>query len=103
MFGNSDHFEENFATPMEAMREEARVRGAARPEVAWINTSFDVWLPNPYYVGAPVPHPEDDPYCRVCDAPASSECVYHDFIDGIEEPAAAPLVASDADPDDIPF
>lgn len=27
---------------------------------AWILTANDMWLPNPFYEGEPVPHPESD-------------------------------------------
>ena len=46
------------ATPTDAMREYAQNVGAERPDEAWISTGYDVWMPNPYYTGAPQPHPE---------------------------------------------
>lgn len=48
------------ATPMDACREYALNVGRDREESAWILTDFDVWMPNPFYSGPPVPHPEDD-------------------------------------------
>jgi len=58
-FDNEDHFTEHLATPGEADREYARNYGADHPEQAWILSDRDVWYPNPSYVGAPKPHPED--------------------------------------------
>lgn len=59
MFDNEDHFTEHLATQGEADREYARNVGAENPQRAWILSDRDVWYSNPYYVGAPVPHPED--------------------------------------------
>ena len=42
----------------DALREYARNHGADQPDVAWILTPFDVWLPNPSYSGPRVRHPE---------------------------------------------
>jgi len=51
------------ATTVEmADREVARYMGAEDPERPWILTDRDVWYPNPFYVGPPVPHSEDDYY-----------------------------------------
>jgi hypothetical protein len=33
--------------------------GRDRPEHAWILSDRDVWYPNPFYKGPPMPHPED--------------------------------------------
>ena len=38
---------------------EARELGALRPDCAWIVTNRDVTHANPYYVGPPVPHPDE--------------------------------------------
>jgi hypothetical protein len=51
-----------WAKPADAMREFARNTGSDRPEVAWILTDYDVFVPNPHYVGPRVPHPEDEVY-----------------------------------------
>jgi hypothetical protein len=45
---------------MDACREEAHNIGMERPEQPWILTDRDVFLPNPFYNGPPVPHPELD-------------------------------------------
>lgn len=49
------------ATMQDAVREWVLVVGADRPDQAWVLHDYDVWVKNPYYHGAPVPHPEDDP------------------------------------------
>jgi hypothetical protein len=38
----------------------ARHAGTQRPEQAWILSDRDVWYRNPFYRGAPQPHPEAD-------------------------------------------
>lgn len=50
------------ATEYESMVEFARNAGADDPARAWILTPQDVWMKNPHYSGAPVPHPEDYGY-----------------------------------------
>jgi len=47
------------ATPRDAMREYADWVGAESPDVPWILTDYDVWVPNPHYHGPAVPHPEE--------------------------------------------
>ena len=63
-----------------AAREQAYNQGMDHPDRAWVLTFFDSWEPNPFYVGPPVRHPEDD----------------YDEEDG---PAAAVVVCSS----EIPF
>lgn len=41
-------------------RADALQRGTENPEQAWVLSDRDVWHRNPFYTGAPVPHPEDD-------------------------------------------
>lgn len=41
-------------------RYDAELYGQANPEMAWVASGSDVWYPNPYYTGKPVPHPESD-------------------------------------------
>jgi len=43
-----------------ALSQYASAHGADDAEAAWVLTPFDTWERNPYYTGAPVPHPEDD-------------------------------------------
>ena len=65
MFYTQEQYDEAhtpLATPADAMREYAAVVGAEHPDKAWISTDFDSWVPNPYYVGPKVPHPEDYEY-----------------------------------------
>lgn len=52
-----------FATHSDAVREYAINVGRDRPDSAWILDPRDVWSPNPFYTGAPVPHPESDDWC----------------------------------------
>jgi hypothetical protein len=44
----------------EACYEYVYLHGEQRPDLAWINTPFDSWEPNPHYDGrhGDVPHPE---------------------------------------------
>ena len=46
------------ATIMDAEREYVRNVGFERQDQAWIASDRDAWYPNPWYVGASVPHPE---------------------------------------------
>lgn len=48
------------ATLAQADREYAFNVGQMRRDSAWILSDRDVWYPNPFYQGPPVPHPEDD-------------------------------------------
>jgi hypothetical protein len=48
------------ATLHSATQEYVFTLGKDRPDVAWILSPYDTWHKNPYYVGAPVPHPEDN-------------------------------------------
>jgi len=77
------------ATPMDACREYALNFGAENQERAWVLTDFDVWMPNPFYRGPPVPHPEEERY---------------DDLDDLEppHPDAVPRAAQEA-VEDVPF
>tara|TARA_R100001015_G_C4510307_1_gene82197 strand:+ start:459 stop:644 length:186 start_codon:yes stop_codon:yes gene_type:complete len=46
------------ATDTDWDRADAYQRGSERPDLAWISTDRDVWYPNPFYKGPPIPHPE---------------------------------------------
>jgi len=46
----------------EADREFAFEKGRDNPDQAWILSDRDVWYPNTFYQGPPVPHPEDYQY-----------------------------------------
>lgn len=48
------------ATETDAVREYARNVGHEHSDAAWILSPFDTWERNPFYVGPPQPHPEDD-------------------------------------------
>lgn len=43
-----------------AVRQYAAVYGEADTASAWVLTPYDTWERNPFYVGEPQPHPEDD-------------------------------------------
>ena len=47
-----------YATHADAAREYARNVGRENPDQAWILTDYDVFMPNPFYSGPAVPHPE---------------------------------------------
>jgi hypothetical protein len=51
--------EMHHATANKAMREFALTVGKDRTNTAWILTSYDVFVANPFYAGAPQPYPED--------------------------------------------
>jgi hypothetical protein len=58
---NEDQREEEmglFDTPMQAVAQWARVYGADHRDRAWLAHDRDVWVANPWYRGAPQPHPE---------------------------------------------
>lgn len=57
-----DMYEDDFhyASDAEWDRAEAWELGSQNPEQAWIATDQDVWHPNPFYKGPPVPPPEED-------------------------------------------
>lgn len=48
------------ASEYEASIEYALNVGREDTNRAWILTTNDVWLPNPFYKGEPVPHPESE-------------------------------------------
>lgn len=50
----------HIATPAEAVEEWRFNVGPDNQDRAWLLHDRDVWVRNPYYVGPPVPHPEDD-------------------------------------------
>lgn len=58
-----------YSSEAEWDRAEAREKGAANPDSAWVLTDRDVWHANPFYKGPPVPHPEEDLYCYEVDTP----------------------------------
>jgi len=63
LFYTEEQYEEALtplATQSDACREYARNVGVAHSNLAWILTDYDTWEKNPYYVGPPVPHPEED-------------------------------------------
>lgn len=58
-----DHFDSPFPTTTdEWMRDQASDIGFKNQVQAWILTSWDIWVANPYYKGPEVPHPEDYSY-----------------------------------------
>lgn len=50
----------HYATDSEWDQASAVERGSLDTTRAWVLTDRDVWHPNPFYVGPPQPHPEDD-------------------------------------------
>ena len=44
----------------QADRQYAEAKGSERRDQQWILSDRDVWYRNPFYKGAPQPHPEDD-------------------------------------------
>lgn len=55
-----DEAETPLATHRDAQLEYTRNVGFEFQDRAWICTDYDIWERNPFYVGPPVPHPEDD-------------------------------------------
>ena len=43
-----------------ALNQYAEAYGEERPDVEYILSPYDTWLRNPYYTGAPGPHPDFD-------------------------------------------
>ena len=63
LFFTEEQYEEAhtpLATPTDACKEYARNVGVDHLDRAWILTDYDTWEKNPFYVGPPVRHPEDD-------------------------------------------
>lgn len=58
-------YDENEPAPTtaEIVSFETGIKGSENSNKAWILSNYDTWERNPYYVGEPVPHPEDSPYC----------------------------------------
>jgi hypothetical protein len=54
--------DDQWATPSDAVNEFARNAGAENQDREWLLTSYDSWVKNPYYTGAPGRHPEGDYY-----------------------------------------
>jgi hypothetical protein len=50
--------EYNYET--EAVRQYTYVIGGQCPDRAWILSPYDTWEANPFYIGEPQPHPEED-------------------------------------------
>jgi hypothetical protein len=50
---------DHIATDSEAVQEYAVNAGQDNPERAWLLTSYDTWVRNPFYRGSAVPHPEE--------------------------------------------
>jgi hypothetical protein len=46
----------------EAVRQYAYAIGSENTERAWILSPFDTWEPNPFYIGEPQPHPNEENY-----------------------------------------
>jgi hypothetical protein len=101
-------WDDELATPADAMREYAQNVGSDNPSWAWVLTPYDVWMPNPYYMGEPQPHPDDaeelarNEYyarlmeegkeCKMCEAVgdfADSICLQCDIYNRREEERAA--------------
>jgi hypothetical protein len=48
------------ATESDAIREWTSAVGCENRDRAWLLSNYDTWERNPYYVGAPVPHPDSE-------------------------------------------
>ena len=76
------------------MREAAFNEGMDNPERPWILTDWDVWMPNPFYQGPPVDHPElqwdDEP--QIIPFPVKDD-----------EPQIIPFPVGERVEDDLPF
>ena len=55
---NDSPWDDQPSTASEWDHADARQRGEENPEAAWVLTDRDVWHPNPFYRGPPMPHPE---------------------------------------------
>ena len=60
MYNNQweEHCDYNYSSDAEIDRDNATWDGHKYPDRAWLLSPRDVWYANPYYKGAPVPHPE---------------------------------------------
>lgn len=57
----SNPYEEHLQSQPDSIAEIDRASAGGPMEAAWWLSDRDVWYPNPYYVGAPQPHPEEGP------------------------------------------
>ena len=55
-----EHCDFNYSTDAEIDQYNATCDGHKWKNRAWLLSSRDVWYPNPYYEGKPVPHPESE-------------------------------------------
>ena len=55
-----DHEMSNSEWRRGALDQYAEAYGEERPNVEYILSPYDTWLRNPYYTGAPGPHPDFD-------------------------------------------
>jgi hypothetical protein len=59
---NQDNEVDHIATMQESVDEWRFNVGDDRANQAWLLHDFDVWVKNPFYVGPPQPHPEDEQF-----------------------------------------
>ena len=88
------------ATMSDAVREFTYNVGRERPDLAWILSPYDSWSRNPFYLGNPVPHPEDD--FRDEDDFDPCACPSDDWRDELDDRSDSVPVYADLN-DDIPF
>jgi hypothetical protein len=98
MYGINRYQEDSqLATDDDAVQEFARNAGAENQDREWLLTSYDIWVKNPFYAGAPGRHPEADWH-------DDEEFVLHlETNQMVEVPFASALLPADSWEDDIPF
>jgi hypothetical protein len=91
MFNPYDTEVDHIATPGEAVEEWRFNVGPDRADEAWILHDRDVWVRNPYYVGPPQPHPEDEGYYASVGftQPPAEEMAHRAALDRTEDEFAA--------------
>jgi hypothetical protein len=62
---------------------EAEEIGCHHQDRPWILTGYDVWMPNPFYKGPAIPHPEEDYPDGDCEEEYTEETVYSSQEDDI--------------------
>jgi len=81
MCGWEEHINSLPSSDLEWDNAEAMQIGEENPERAWVLTDRDVWHPNPYYKGPPVPHPECDGFYNppIEERPTGPDCGFDDI------------------------
>lgn len=102
MFSHDDIEDDRVATMGDAVKEYAANVGAENRDNAWILSPYDSWERNPFYVGPPVRHPEDD-FDEECEIDQAEGGLIADAAVSAEGDAHVNFAQPDDGSYDIPF